>query len=51
MPLAHITDVTVLWGFFTKIVAITTPESVLKVRCYRAARFADEILAARDRLA
>ncbi|MBM7831647.1 hypothetical protein JOE59_002352 [Agromyces cerinus] len=51
IPLAQITDVTVLWGFFTKIVAVTTPESVLKVRCYGAARFAQEIRAARDRFA
>jgi hypothetical protein len=50
VPLATVTDVNVLPGFFTKIVAITTPESVFKVRCYRAARFAEAILAARDRL-
>ena len=50
VPLAEVTDVTVLPGFFTKIVAITTPELVLKVRCYRAASFAEAILAARDRL-
>jgi hypothetical protein len=51
VPLAEVTDVKVLPGFFTKIVAITTPVTVLKVRCYGAARFADAILAARDRLA
>ena len=51
VPLAQVTDVTVLPGFFTKIVAITTPELVLKVRCYGAATFAGAILAARDRLA
>ncbi|WP_157425804.1 hypothetical protein [Agromyces salentinus] len=51
VPLMQITDVSVLWGFFTKIVAITTPESVLKVRCYGAARFAEAILAARGRVA
>ncbi|MGI9822842.1 hypothetical protein [Agromyces sp. Marseille-Q5079] len=51
VPLAQITDVTVLWGLFTKIVAITTPEAMLKVRCYGAARFAEAILAARDRVA
>jgi len=51
VPLAQVTDVKVLPGVFTKIVAITTPEFVFKVRCYRAARFAQAILAARDRLA
>lgn len=51
VPLTRITDVDVLSGFFTRIVAITTPEFVFKVRCYRAARFAEAILAARDRLA
>jgi hypothetical protein len=50
VPLAQVTDVKVLPGFITKIVAITTPESVVKVRCYRAAKFAEAILAARDRL-
>ena len=51
VPLAKVTDVKVLPGLFTKIVAITTPETVLKVRCYGAARLAAAILAARDRLA
>ena len=51
VPLAKVTDVKVLPGLFTKIVAITTPTTVLKVRCYGAARFADAIRAARDRLA
>lgn len=49
-PLAQITDVTVLPGSFMKIVAITTPELVFKMRCYRAARFAEATLAARDGL-
>lgn len=51
VPLAKVTDVKVLRGLFTNIVAITTLETVLKVRCYGAARFAEAILAARNRLA
>ena len=50
VPLDRITDASVLPGFFTKIVAITTAERVVKVRCYGAARFAEAILAARDQL-
>lgn len=49
VPLANVIDVEVRPGFFTDIVAITTPESVLKVRCYFATKFAKAILAARDR--
>src|SRR6478735_9406030 len=48
VPLAKVTDVKVLPGLVTKIVAITAPERVLKVRCYGAARFAAAILAARE---
>ena len=51
VPLSKVTDVTVLPGFVTKIVAITTPWYVLKVRCYGAPSFAAAILTARDRLA
>ena len=50
VPLAKIIDVDVRPGFFTNIVAITTPESVVKVRCHFAADFAKAITAARDRL-
>ncbi|MFF2387899.1 hypothetical protein [Agromyces sp. NPDC058104] len=50
IPLAEITGVEVLPGFITRIVAITTPDVTLKVRCYGAARFAEEVLAARGRL-
>lgn len=48
VPLTQVTDVEVLPGFFTNIVAISTAERVLKVRCYRARRFADAVIAARD---
>ena len=48
VPLMEVTDVEVLPGLFTNIVAITTPHRVLKVRCYGARRFADAVSAARD---
>ncbi|MFF2494291.1 hypothetical protein [Agromyces sp. NPDC058064] len=50
VPLADIIGVDVLPGFITRIVAITTPDVTLKVRCYGAARFAEAVLAARGRL-
>lgn len=50
VPLSDVIDVEVRPGFVTDIVAITTPESVVKVRCYFATKFATAILAARDRL-
>jgi hypothetical protein len=48
IPLRQVTDVTVLPGLFTSVVAISTPDRVLKVRCYWARRFADAVIAARD---
>jgi len=48
VPLREVTHVAVLPGFFTNIVAISTPDRVLKVRCYGARRFADAVIAARD---
>jgi hypothetical protein len=48
VPLKQVTDVEVLPGLFTDIVAISTPDRVLKVRCYWARRFADAVIAARD---
>jgi len=48
VPLDQVTNVEVLPGFFTNIVAISTPVRVLKVRCYGARRFADAVIAARD---
>jgi hypothetical protein len=46
--LKEVTDVGVLPGFFTNIVAISTPDRVLKIRCYWARHFADAVIAARD---
>ena len=51
VPLSEVTDVTVLPGIFTKISGYRDARLVLKVRCYRASKFAEAILAARDRLA
>jgi len=48
VPLKQVTDVEVLPGLFTNIVAISTPDRVLKVRCYWARKFADAVIAARD---
>jgi len=48
MPLKQVTDVEVLPGFFTNIVAISTPDRVLKIRCYWARHFAAAVIAARD---
>jgi hypothetical protein len=48
VPLKQVTDVEVLPGLFTNIVAISTPDRVLKVRCYWAPKFADAVIAARD---
>ena len=48
VPLNQVTDVELLPGVFTNIVAISTPDRVLKVRCYWARRFADAVIAARD---
>ena len=50
VPLKQVTDVEVLPGFFTNIVAISTPDQVLKVRCYWARHFANAVIAARDAL-
>jgi len=50
IPLKQVTDVEVLPGLFTNIVAISTSDRVLKVRCYWARRFADAVIAARDAL-
>lgn len=47
LPLRQVVDVDVLPGFFTNIVAIGTPDRVLKVRCYGARRFADAVIRAR----
>ncbi|MDR7189531.1 hypothetical protein J2Y46_002357 [Microbacterium sp. BE35] len=48
VPLALVTGVDVIPAFMTNIVAISTPELVLKVRCYGAREFADAARAARD---
>ena len=48
LPLKQVTDVRVLPGFFTNIVAISTPDQVLKIRCYWARHFADAVIGARD---
>ena len=48
VPLKQVTDVEVLPGFFTNIVAISTPDRVLKIRCYWARHFADAVIAARE---
>ena len=47
ISLKQVTDVEVLPSFFLDIVAIRTPDRVLKVRCYWARRFADAVIAAR----
>jgi hypothetical protein len=46
IPLSAITQVDVEPGFFTKIIAVTWTDRVTRLRCYGAARFADQIRAA-----
>ena len=43
VPLPAVVDVEVLRGFVTRIIAIHTPGSVVKVRCFGADAFADQI--------
>ncbi|WP_137844443.1 hypothetical protein [Microbacterium sp. 2FI] len=47
IPLAAIEDLRVVPGLVTNIVVITTADSVFKVRCYGARRFAAAIDSAR----
>jgi hypothetical protein len=47
VPLRAVVDVEVLRGFVTRIIAIHTPGSVVKVRCFGADAFADQIRYAR----
>lgn len=46
VPLPAIAGVEVARGFVTKIIAIRTPRFVVKIRCYGAAAFADQIRSA-----
>jgi hypothetical protein len=46
VPLSAIAGVEVLGGFVTKIIAVRTPRFVVKIRCYGATAFADQIRSA-----
>jgi hypothetical protein len=43
VPLSAILDVSVQQSFVTNIVVVRTPQSVLKIRCYGAKTFAQQI--------
>jgi hypothetical protein len=43
VPLDAIVGVEVERGFITNIIAIRTPDSVFKIRCFGAARFAEKV--------
>lgn len=43
VPLSTVESIEILPGVLTKIIAIRTRQSVVKVRCFRARAFADQI--------
>lgn len=43
VPLASVTNVELLRGVLTQIIAVGTPGFLVKIRCFRARAFADQI--------
>jgi hypothetical protein len=43
IPLASVNGVAVEGGFLTKVIAISTPQRVYRIRCWGAAKFRDAI--------
>jgi hypothetical protein len=43
IPLQAITGVTLEGGFLTKIIAVATPGAIVRLRCFGAAGFAEQI--------
>src|SRR5690349_14192321 len=43
IPLQAITGVTLEGGFLTKIIAVATPDAIIRLRCFGAAGFAKQI--------